>query len=85
VIERSPPEFLPTSLIVILLPGTGGIQTPAFGLGRGGRASGLAGRGFTFDIVPHIAAKIVGLAAVLHAGAVVPDRGAVADRTAVIS
>ncbi len=78
VTERLPPEFLPTSLIGILLPGTGGIQTPAFGLGRGRRASGLAGRGCPFDIVPHIAARIVGLAAVIHASAVVPHRGAVA-------
>jgi len=63
------PEFLLTSLIVILLPGTGVIYTLAFGLGRGWRASVLAALGCTFGIVPHIAASVVGLAAVLHASA----------------
>ena len=63
------PEFLLTSLVVILLPGTGVLYTLAFGLGRGWRASLLAAIGCTLGIVPHIAASIVGLAALLHASA----------------
>lgn len=63
------PEFLLTSMVVILLPGTGVIYTLAFGLSRGWRASVLAALGCTFGIVPHIAASIVGLAALLHASA----------------
>ncbi len=63
------PEFLLTSLVVILLPGTGVLYTLAFGLGRGWRASVLAALGCTLGILPHIAASIVGLAALLHASA----------------
>ena len=64
------PEFLLTSLIVISVPGTGVLYTLAFGLSRGWRASVLAAVGCTFGIVPHIAASIVGLAALLHTSAV---------------
>lgn len=63
-------EFLVTSIVVILLPGTGVLYTLAFGLGRGWRASVLAAVGCTLGITPHIAASIAGLAALLHASAV---------------
>ena len=63
------PEYLLTSMIVILLPGTGVIYTLAYGLGRGWRASVLAAIGCTLGIVPHIGASIAGLAAVLHTSA----------------
>ena len=63
-------EFLLTSIIVILLPGTGVIYTLAWGLGGGMRASAAAALGCTFGIVPHILASVVGLAALLHASAV---------------
>jgi threonine/homoserine/homoserine lactone efflux protein len=62
-------EYLVTSTVVILLPGTGVIYTLAFGLGRGWRASVLAALGCTLGIVPHVAASVVGLAALLHASA----------------
>ncbi len=62
-------EYLLTSLIVVLLPGTGVIYTLAWGLGRGVRAASWAALGCTFGIVPHIVASIVGLAALLHASA----------------
>lgn len=63
------PEFLLTAIVVILLPGTGVLYTLAYGLGRGARASLLAAFGCTLGIVPHIAASIAGLAALLHASA----------------
>lgn len=63
------PEYLLTSLIVILLPGTGVLYTLAFGLGRGWRASVFAALGCTLGILPHIAASIAGLAALLHTSA----------------
>ena len=63
------PEYLLTSIVVILLPGTGVIYTLAFGLGQGWRASVLAAFGCTLGILPHIAASIAGLAALLHASA----------------
>lgn len=62
-------EFLLTSLVVILLPGTGVIYTLALGISRGFRAGLLAALGGTLGIVPHILASVAGLAAVLHASA----------------
>ena len=63
------PEFLLTSLIVVIAPGTGVLYTLAAGLARGGRASVAAAFGCTLGIVPHMAAAILGLAALLHASA----------------
>jgi threonine/homoserine/homoserine lactone efflux protein len=63
-------EFLVTSLIVVATPGTGVIYTLATGLARGGRASVVAAAGCTLGIVPHMAAAITGLAALLHTSAV---------------
>ncbi len=59
--------FLVTSLIVCLSPGPGVLYTLGAGLSRGGRASIVAALGCTLGILPHIAAAILGLAAVLHA------------------
>ncbi|NOE18977.1 LysE family transporter [Ruegeria atlantica] len=63
-------EFFVTSLIVVLLPGTGVIYTLAVGLGRGFRASLAAAFGCTLGIVPAASASIIGLAALLHTSAV---------------
>lgn len=62
-------EFLLTSLVVVLMPGTGVIYTVSTGLLRGRRASIMASLGCTLGILPHLAATIFGLAAVLHASA----------------
>jgi threonine/homoserine/homoserine lactone efflux protein len=62
-------EFLITSLIVIVTPGTGVLYTLAAGLSRGRRASVVAAFGCTLGSVPHIAAAILGLAALLHTSA----------------
>jgi threonine/homoserine/homoserine lactone efflux protein len=63
-------EFLITSLIVVISPGTGVLVTLAAGLSRGARAAVVAAFGCTLGIVPHMLAAITGLAAVLHASAV---------------
>lgn len=63
-------EFLLTSLIVVLMPGTGVIYTLSHGLGGGAKAALAATLGCTLGIVPHMLAGILGLAAVLHASAV---------------
>jgi threonine/homoserine/homoserine lactone efflux protein len=63
------PEFLLTSLIVIASPGTGVLYTLAAALARGGRAGVLAAFASTLGIVPHIAAALLGLAAILHTSA----------------
>lgn len=62
--------FLITSLVVVVSPGTGVLYTLAAGLSRGRRASIVAAFGCTLGIVPHIAAAIVGLAALLHTSAI---------------
>src|SRR5258705_10882252 len=62
-------EFLITSLIVVASPGTGVLYALAAGLSRGSRASVVAAFGCTIGIVPHMAAAILGLAALLHASA----------------
>ncbi|HWM49197.1 MAG TPA: LysE family translocator [Xanthobacteraceae bacterium] len=62
-------EFLLTSFIVVVSPGTGVIYTLASGLSRGARAGVIAAFGCTIGIVPHIAAAILGLAALLHTSA----------------
>ena len=58
------------SLIVVVAPGTGVLYTLATGLSRGSRASVFAAFGCTLGIVPHMAAAILGLAALLHTSAV---------------
>ncbi len=62
-------EFLLTSIIVVLLPGTGVLYTLSVGLGRGFKASIAAAFGCTLGILPAAIASIVGLAALLHASA----------------
>ena len=62
-------EFLITSFIVVISPGTGVLYTLAAGLSRGGKASIAAAFGCTLGIVPHMAAAILGLAALLHTSA----------------
>ena len=62
-------EFLLTTLIIVASPGTGVVYTLAAGLSRGGRASVLAAFACTLGIVPHLIAALTGLAALLHASA----------------
>ncbi|MEM6580624.1 MAG: LysE family translocator [Pseudomonadota bacterium] len=62
-------EFLITSLIVVLIPGTGVIYTISMGLFRGTKASALAALGCTAGIIPSLLACVVGLAAVIHTSA----------------
>lgn len=62
-------EFLITSLIVVLIPGTGVIYTVSTGLVQGRRASIYAALGCTAGIVPHLLATVLGLAAVMHTSA----------------
>lgn len=63
-------SFLVIAFIVVASPGTGAIYTLATGLAQGFRASTVAAFGCTLGIVPHLAAAVAGLAAVLHTSAV---------------
>jgi threonine/homoserine/homoserine lactone efflux protein len=62
-------EFLITSLIVVLIPGTGVVFTVSVGLTQGRRASLFASLGCTLGILPHLLATVLGLAAVMHTSA----------------
>src|SRR3954451_19735750 len=62
--------FLLTTLVVVVSPGTGVLYTVAAGLSRGRRTSVVAAFGCTLGIVPHIAAAVVGLAALLYSSSV---------------
>ena len=63
-------DFLITTLIIVVSPGIGVLYTIATGLSRGARASVIAAFGCTLGIVPHMAAAIMGLAALLHTSAI---------------
>lgn len=62
-------QFLLTAFVVVIAPGTGVIYTLALGLGQGRRAALWAALGCTIGIVPHLLAATLGVAAVLHASA----------------
>ena len=62
-------EFLLTTLIVVISPGTGVIITIAAGVSRGPRAAVVSAFGCTLGILPHMFAAITGLAALLHTSA----------------
>ena len=62
-------EFLLTSLVVVLVPGTGVIYTVSTGLVHRWKASIAAALGCTAGIIPHLTASILGLSAILHMSA----------------
>ncbi len=62
-------EYFLTSIVVVLLPGTGVLYTLAIGLGKGFRPSIAAAFGCTLGILPAAIASIIGLAALLHTSA----------------
>ena len=62
-------EFLLTSFVVVVTPGTGVLFTVSTGLSQGKMASFYASVGCTLVIVPHMVVAGLGLAATLHAGA----------------
>lgn len=64
-------EFLLTSLIIVLIPGTGVIYTVSTGLFHGRRASVAAAVGCTAGILPHLLVSLLGLSYLLHLSAVV--------------
>ncbi|MFI4912972.1 MAG: LysE family translocator [Sedimentisphaeraceae bacterium JB056] len=63
-------EFLITSLVVVLIPGTGVIYTVSNGLFAGRRSAVAAACGCTCGIIPHLLACITGLSLILHTSAV---------------
>lgn len=64
-------EFLLTTLIIVLIPGTGVIFTVSSGLFYGWRASVAAAFGCTVGILPHLLASSLGLSFILHQSALI--------------
>jgi threonine/homoserine/homoserine lactone efflux protein len=62
-------EFLLTTLVVAIIPGTGVVYTVSTALGGGLRRGVFAAVGCTFGIVPHLLAAMLGLSGVMQAGA----------------
>ncbi len=63
-------EFLLTSLVVVVIPGTGVVYTVSTSIGGGWRRGLFAAIGCTLGIVPHMLAAMLGLSGVMQAGAV---------------
>lgn len=61
--------FLLTTLVVVATPGAGVLFTVSAALSGGRRAALVAAVGCTIGIVPHLAAAVTGLAALLHSSA----------------
>ncbi|ARD63304.1 lysine transporter LysE [Kosakonia radicincitans DSM 16656] len=60
-------DFLVTSLLIVMSPGTGAIITLSAGLRQGKRSAIIAAAGCTLGVLPHMLAAVTGLAALLHA------------------
>lgn len=63
-------EFLLTSLVVVLIPGTGVVYTVGSSVGGGRRRGLIAAVGCTLGIVPHMLAAMLGLSGLMQAGSV---------------
>ena len=62
-------EFLLTSLVVVIIPGTGVVYTVACAIAGGWRRGAFAALGCTLGIVPHLLAALLGLSGVMQVGA----------------
>jgi threonine/homoserine/homoserine lactone efflux protein len=68
-VSEVPVEFLVTSLVVVVIPGTGVVYTVSSSIAGGWRRGLFAAIGCTFGIVPHLGAAMLGLSGVMQAGA----------------
>jgi threonine/homoserine/homoserine lactone efflux protein len=64
-------QFLVTSFLVALIPGTGVVYTVSSAIGGGGRRGLYAAVGCTLGILPHMAAAMLGLSGIMQTGATV--------------
>ena len=65
--------FWATAFLIVATPGAGAIYTLAAGLSQGPRAGAWAAFASTLGILPHAAAALTGVAAVLHSSALAFD------------
>ena len=64
-------EFLLSSLVVVLIPGTGVVYTVSSSIGGGRRRGLIAAVGCTLGIIPHMLAAMLGLSGIMQAGSAV--------------
>ncbi len=64
-------QFLVTSFLVALIPGTGVVYTVSSAIGGGARRGLFAAIGCTLGILPHLAAAMLGLSGIMQTGATV--------------
>lgn len=64
-------SFILTSLVVILIPGTGVIYTVSTGLSSNRKYCIVAAIGCTLGIIPHLIASILGISAIMHTSATI--------------
>jgi threonine/homoserine/homoserine lactone efflux protein len=64
-------EFLLTSLVVVLVPGTGVVYTVSSSICGGRRRGLIAAVGCTLGIVPHMLEAMLGLSGIMQAGSLV--------------
>lgn len=64
------PEYLLTSFVVVLVPGTGVVYTVSNAMAGGWHRGVLAAVGCTLGIVPHVLTAMLGLSGVMQAGAI---------------
>jgi threonine/homoserine/homoserine lactone efflux protein len=64
-------QFLLTSFLVALIPGTGVVYTISSAIGGGARRGLFAAVGCTLGILPHMAAAMLGLSGIMQTGATV--------------
>ncbi len=69
VLKMITSEFILSSLIIILIPGTGAIFTITTGISNSTKASVYAAIGCTLGILPHLTASILGLSAIMNMSA----------------
>ncbi|MBK5934829.1 threonine/homoserine/homoserine lactone efflux protein [Rhodovulum imhoffii] len=62
-------QFLLTALVVVLAPGAGVLYVLMISLGQGKRAALPAALGCTVGVLPHLAAAMLGVAALVHSSA----------------
>jgi threonine/homoserine/homoserine lactone efflux protein len=62
-------QFIITSLVVILIPGTGAVYTISTGIVHNYKKSIYAAFGCTLGIIPHLLACIFGLSAIINMSA----------------
>ncbi|MGQ8841008.1 LysE family translocator [Serratia sp. TSA_7] len=66
-------DFLFTSLLIVISPGTGALITLSTGLQQGTRSALVAAAGCTLGVLPHMLAAVTGLAALLQTSALAFD------------